>query len=179
MQVELRKDLNWIDDTYPLTIKSSGLKSSDSQTRPNDTAPYIAGDVVGQSPADNLVFSNVVSATGVMICILGVFLRVDVGAVPSGMTTFRLHLFDTAPTAIADNSPWVLADADREKYLGFITLNAPEDFGGTLWSQTPDANFFCQLASGSNTLYGQLMTVPGYTPTALVVNTVGLNSVVA
>jgi len=151
---------------------SDGDAPSASQTRPNNTTAYAAGDVVGTDAATNMTFSNVVTISGAKILIPCVFLRVDVSAIPAGMGMFKLHLFNAAPTAITDNLAWSLANDDRGKYLGYITLNTPIDVGGTLWSQTPDANYACKLAVGSTTLYGQLETVAAYTPTAQAVKTI-------
>lgn len=145
-------------------------------TRPDNTTAYDAGDVVGTDPATNMTFSNVLMmAEGALFMILSAMLEIDVNAIPSGMNAFRLHLFNVAPTAIADNTAWALADADRSKYLGYISLDAPVDMGGTLWSQTQNINFVGKLAAGSTTLYGMLETVGAYTPSAQTVKKITLN----
>jgi hypothetical protein len=110
-----------------------------------------------------------------MFAILSVLLEIDIASVTSGMTQFKLHLFNAAPTAIADGTAWTLADADRAKYLGPILLDAPTDMGGTLISKTENVNFTAKLAAASTTLYGMLETVGAFTATASAVKVVTLN----
>lgn len=154
---------------------STMVSVSATQTRPNDTTAYAAGDVVGTDAATNLIFSNVLPDNGAGFVILGARLRIDVAAIPSGMTGFRLHLYNAAPTAIADNAAYNLIAADRAKYLGFITISGVRDNGNTLWGQDDGLNITGKLAAGSATLYGVLETIAAYTPTASVVKTVTLN----
>lgn len=159
-------------------VSSDALASFAAMTRPNNATPYTAGDVVGTDVATNMTFSNVVSVAAAMVLITNVLFRIDVAAIPAGMATFKLHLFSSAPTAIIDNAAWTLIDADRAKYLGYILLDTPIDVGGTLFSQTLQANFILKLAAASTSLYGQLQTVGGYTPTAVAVKTISLNTIV-
>ena len=151
-----------------------GKTVSVSQTRPNDTTAYAALDVVGQGPAANIVFSNIVADEGGAFVIFGARLRIDVAAVPAGMSNFRLHLYNAAPTAIADNAAYNLPAADRAKYLGYVEISGLLDIGDTLWAETDNINFTGKLAAASTTLYGILQTVAAYTPTASVVKTVTL-----
>lgn len=161
----------------PAPVQSPGFVSSVSQTRPNDTTAYTALDVVGASPAANMQFTSIGSVAGGHVIITGISLRIDVASVPSGMTTFRLHLFDAAPTAIADNSAMNLIAADRSKYLGFIEIPTPVDLGDTCWSRNDNINFKCKLASASTDLYGVLQTVSGFTPSSQTVKTVRISGV--
>lgn len=154
---------------------AEGTVISATQTRPNNTTAYTAGDVVGQDAAANIEFTNVMVAAGDRFVIFNASLRIDVGAIPAGMSSFRLHLYNAAPTAITDNLAYNLIAADRAKYLGFITIPAPIDAGDTLWAQVSDVNFVGKLADASTTLYAVLQTVGAYTPTALTVKTVTLN----
>lgn len=156
---------------------SIGYAPSASQTRPNNTTAYANNDVVGEDPAANLTFSNVLGNAGGGFIIYGVTLRVDVAAVPAGMQEFRLHLYSSAPTAIADNTAFDLPSGDRAKYLGYITLDEVKDLGSTLivqQSANVPRTFSGKLASASTSLYGILETVYGYTPTASAVKTVTL-----
>ena len=161
-------------DQSPVAVTSTGFESSASQTRPANTTAYTAGDVVGTDVATNLTFANIGSVAGGCFEILRVSLRVDVTAVPSGMSTFKLHLFNAAPTAITDNLAFNLISADRSKYLGYITIYQPEDFGDTLWGQDDKVLFKGKLAAASTTLYGVLQTSAGYTPTSGAVKTVAI-----
>jgi hypothetical protein len=163
--------------TVQLTGSITGKETSANFTRPNDTNDYLALDVVGSSPGANLTFSNVLANAGGTFAILSAKLRIDVSAVPSGMSGFRLHLYNAAPTAIADNDPYNLPAADRAKYLGYITLSNPSDLGDTLCGQDEGVNFVRKLAEGSTTLYGILQTIGAYTPTAQSVKTITLETV--
>ena len=158
-----------------LTGSLTGQVTSASQTRPNDTTAYTALDVVGQNPAANLTFANVLPDAGGTFVILGARLRIDAAAIPAGMTTFRLHLYSEAPTAIADNAAYNLPAADRAKYLGYVTIGNILDIGDTLYLQSDNINVTGKLAAASTSLFGILQTVGAYTPTASVVKTITLN----
>lgn len=148
---------------------------SASSTRPDNTDAYIAGDVVGTSPATNISFSGVSSVAGGSVVLQSISLRIDVAAIPAGMSTFRLHLYNADPTAIADSAAYNLPSGDRTKYLGFIEVDTPIDLGDTLWVQKDNIGMLINLATGSTSLYGMLETRGGYTPTALVAKTLALH----
>ena len=152
-----------------------GKTVSASQTRPNNTTAYDALDVVGQDPAANMAFSNVIADEGGAFVIFGARLRIDAAAIPAGMSNFRLHLYNAAPTAIADNAAYNLPSGDRAKYLGYVEISGVLDIGDTLWAQATGVNFVGQLAAGSTSLYGILQTVSAFAPTAQTVKTVILN----
>jgi hypothetical protein len=163
------------------TVQGIGYQASTSETRPNDTAPYGALDVVGASPAANLVFANIGPAGGGKIMIVNASLEVAVSAIPAGMIGFRLHLFNAAPTAQADNAAFDLPSGDRTKYLGFVELPAPLDLGATLWSECESMNLPVRkqitlpaVAAGS--VWGILQTLGANTPTAQAVKKVTLHS---
>jgi len=153
----------------------SGRMVSASVTRPDNTTAYAAGDVINAATAANLEFSAVSEDKGDVFAVLSASLRVDVAAVPAGCTGFRLHLYNAAPTAIADNAAYNLPSGDRAKYLGYITFPAPIDLGATIWSQDDGINFVRKLASDSAKLYGMLETIGAYTPSSQDVFTVTLD----
>ena len=157
-----------------LTGSLTGAVVSASSTRPNDTTAYTALDVVGENPAANLIFNNVLSNAGGTFIITGARLRIDAAAQPSGMSSFRLHLYNAAPTAIVDNAAYNLPAADRAKYLGSILLSSLGDFGDTLYYQEDNVNLELKLAADSTTLYGILQTVGAFTLTAQTVKTITL-----
>jgi hypothetical protein len=171
------ENLNPIDATNPLNISGGATQVSASQTRPNNGDAYTAGDVVGTNAATNLTFSSVSNVSGGHIIITGATLEIDVNAVPTGMSSFRLHLYSSAPTAIADNTAYNLPSADRSKYLGYIEFPTPVDLGDTLWAQVENVNMKRKLASASTTLYGMLETRGAYTPSAECVKKVTINVV--
>ena len=159
-----------------LNVSSNHYDTSDTITRPDDTTAYAALDVVGEGTAANLVFENA-GPSGGQVIINSVSLRIDAAALPTTISTFRLHLYNAAPTAIADNAAFNLIAADRAKYLGYVDISSPIDVGDTLWSQDNGIGTIVKLAANSTTLYGVLQTVAAYTPTALVVKTVTLHNV--
>lgn len=151
---------------------ADGVTVSASATRPSDTTAYAALDVVGENPATAMSFVNVLTA-GEAYIITGAKLRIDINAVPAGMLGFRLHLYDAAPTAIADNAAYNLPSGDRTKYMGYVDFPTPDDLGDTLWSQSSNT-LSGKLAAGSTTLYGILQTIGAYTPAASTVHSVTL-----
>lgn len=90
---------------------------------------HTAKDVVGGA----VTFTGLgTSGKSLMIC----------GATFSIATTtpvasnFRLHLFNAAPTVIADDAAFTLASADIGKYLGWIDLGTAFDLDSTAqWNQ--------------------------------------------
>ena len=156
-------------------VTGSSLTSNPSatQTRPNNATPYTAGDVVGQDAAANMTFTTTLAAASGFI-VVGASLEIDVAAIPSGMAGYRLHLYNAAPTAIADNAAYNLPSGDRAKYLGYVTFTTPVDLVDTLWAMDDGARLAGKLAAASVTLTGILETLGAYTPTASTVKTIEL-----
>jgi hypothetical protein len=100
-------------------------------TRPNDTNNYTAGDVIGDgvSGSANLELPNA-GNIGSLMQILSASVTINRTSLPTGMTSLRLHLWESAPAAIADNAPFAAASADRAKYRGSIPLSTPTVIGG-------------------------------------------------
>lgn len=140
-------------------------------TRPADTTAYAAGDVVGISTSAGgavLTFTNAGPESDHLV-LTDASLMVNLSAVPAGMTSFRLHLYASAPASnLADNDAWDLAAADRSAYLGFIDIGSPADFGSTLWCEVNGVNKRILMADGASsmvtTLWGYLVTNGAYTP---------------
>lgn len=167
------KSFKPIDESNPLPVGGNTASVSSSHTRPDDTTAYSAGDVVGTNPATNLIFSNVNSSSGKTVIITGVSLEVDVASVPAGMSSFRLHLYTSAPTAIVDNASYNLPSGDRAKYSGPIDIDTPIDEGDTLFVRMNNVNF--QITPAVQTIYGMLETRGAYTPTAQAVKKVTIH----
>lgn len=144
--------------------KSQCGNPSTTITRPDNTTAYTAGDVFGTSPATNITFTDVLLEEGQHFYIVGARLLYNNNAVISGMSSFTLHLYDSAPTAIEDNSAWTLVSADKDKYLGSIEIDVPTDVGDVIVSHKDNINIKRKLASSSTTIYGQLETDGGFTP---------------
>lgn len=141
-------------------------KSQPTVTRPANTTAYTAGDVVGATAAA-ITFPDMASTIGRDIIITSASLRIDVSAIPAGMTSFRLHLYSaTPPSALADNAAWDLPSGDRASYLGYIDLGSPADMGSTLYCQVDSINKQIRLASSETAVYGYLVTNGAFTPAA-------------
>jgi hypothetical protein len=161
-----------VSSTNPVAATSYGDTIEVQTTRPSNTTAYTALDVVGTDAATNMEFASVIPVAGNCI-ITGAYMRVRTASVPSGMTSFRLHLYSSAPTAITDNLAFNIIDADRSKYLGFIELDTPVDIGDNiLWTQKENINMVRKLASTS--IFGVLQTVTGFTPTSACIKDIGL-----
>lgn len=164
-----------------------------SFARPANTTAYTAADVIGA--ADTVTAANAGSAVlsfsgaGRLACdvfITTATLQIDLAAVPSGMTSFRLHLYASAPTAILDNAAWALSSAnDKSFYLGYIDLGTPAVIGSVLFVQTDGINKQLSYLGGYSPsggyvgLYGELVTNGGYTPASGTTYTVTLNTTLA
>jgi hypothetical protein len=145
-----------------------------STTRPNDAVPYSAGDVIGTSTSTTAAMKLTgIGPTGGVIRITGSRHEIDVTAIPSGMTSFRLHLYSAdPPSALVDNAPWDLAVGDRPYYLGYVDLGSPVDTGSTLYVQQTGLDYDFDLTTPD--LWCYHVTNGGYTPTALAVKTTKL-----
>lgn len=141
-------------------------------TRPANITAYTANDVVG-----GVITFPEMGPSGQNIMLTSASLQINVTSVPSGMTTFRLHLYDATPTsALADNAAFDVPVGDQSNYLGYLELGTPVDLGSTLYTAIDAVNRQRKLAD--ETLYGYLVTVGGFTPaTNSEVYRVGLRSV--
>lgn len=144
--------------------KDSAVVSAEV-TRPADTNIYTAGDVVSTSAGSILTFSNATKLSGSNVVIVNGTIRIDIASVPAGMDEFRLHLYSSAPTAIADNAAFNLPSADRSKYLGYISISSANDFGDTVYIQSINTNKIVKLVDCPD-LYGILQVVDAYTPSS-------------
>lgn len=154
---------------------SSGYSSQITVTRPANTTAYSDGDIVGATAAA-ITFTNLGPASG-FISLNDADLRIDLAAVPAGMTSFRLHLYNaTPPSALADNASWDLPSGDRASYLGYVDLGSPIDVGSTLFVQTGGTGAKNIAMGVTASLFGYLVTNTGYTPTSAATLTIRLNS---
>jgi hypothetical protein len=147
-------------------------------TRPANTTPaYDANDVVGATAAV-WKFNNIGPAGG-RVGLVGWSLRDDVSAVPAGMTSFRLHLYDRTPaSALADKAAFDLVSTDLG-YQGYIDLGSPADLGSSLYVQNDQQWKAIQLRAGCSDLWGYLVTAGTYTPASAEVLTIALHSLTA
>lgn len=154
-----------IDQTTPGTTNlvaaaPASYSAAVTVTRPANTTAYSANDVVGGA----ITFPTI-GPSGGHVNLSGFAVRMDIAAVPSGMTSFRLHLYNvTPPSALADNAPWDIPSGDRSAYLGYLDLGTMTDFGSTLFAQNDQFVKKVKLTAASTTLYGYLVTAGAYTP---------------
>jgi hypothetical protein len=168
--------MKWIEGAY---VKSPSGSSLATITRPDDdTTAYDAGDVVGTIPATNIEFENAMPVSGEHYYITGLKLKIVKSSIPAGMTSFTLHLFSSAPTAIADNTAWTLKAVDADKYLGSIKI-VPEDKGEVLIKWEDSVNMKRKLISGASSVFAQLVTDAGWAPTSEDVIELQLETIVA
>jgi hypothetical protein len=148
------------------------MKSTVTFARPANTDAYLAGDVVGGV----LYFRDVSQIASAEVLITSTGLRVDLTAVTSGMTSFRLQCYrETPPSALADNAPWDLPAGDRSVYAGYIDLGSPADVGSTLYVQADQVNKHLKLTETG--IYAYLTTIGAYTPASATVMSVDLHAV--
>lgn len=153
--------------------------SSVSVTRPANTSAYAPNDVIGAATDSSaaLEFENIGRLGGSPILLTTVQLEVDIGSIPSGMTSFRLHLYSAMPpSALGDNAAFDIPSGDRASYLGYVDLGTPVDLGSTLFIETNQYNKQIVVPSGGS-LFGYLVTAGGYTPSSANVFKITLHSV--
>lgn len=127
----------------------------------NAASAHLANDVVGASAAA-LTFANLCPAAGREVIFTSTRLRYDIAAIPSGMTSFRLYLYNvTPPSALADDAPFDLPSGDRASFLGYVDLGSPVDLGSTLYVETNGNQK--QVTCASTSVFGYLVTNGAYT----------------
>lgn len=157
-------------------IRGRAYTPSIAFNRPNDTNNYTAGDVIGSATTANHEMP-LAGAAGSLIQIISASVLLDRTSVPTGMTTLRLHLWDSQPTAIADNAAFAAASADRSRYRGWIDLPAVSVVGGGfVFSFADYVGRPFRLTTTS--LWCNLVTIAGVTtPAALTEYTIRMNVV--
>lgn len=98
-------------------------KAAATLTRPADTTAYTAKDAVADSTSAPtvLTFSNLARVNAGSGYIVKARLMTNQS---TNTARFRLHLFDTSPTAINDNAAYTLLWANRATRIGYIDLTA-------------------------------------------------------
>jgi hypothetical protein len=160
--------------TTPSETDVPSIPVTVSKTRPNDTITYSIGDVIGDSTSTTAAMQFVgIGTAGGVIRITGSRHEIDVASLPSGLTSFRLHVYSaTPPSAYVDNVAWDLPAGDRPYYLGYVDLGSPVDVGSTLYVQQTGLDYDFVLTTAD--LFAYLVTNGTYTPSALAVKTTTL-----
>ena len=99
---------------------------------------------------------------GIFLSYFEISLNLD--AVPPGMTSFRVYLYPTQPTNIADNNIWTIGSDPVLDPLGFNVSMSLVQGGGRVSGVIRDLNQEFILTSTS--LWGYLVTNGAIVPTA-------------
>lgn len=147
------------------SVQGFAYTSTVNITRPANTTAYAAGDVVGAATAA-LTVSSIGPSGGGEVYLSASLFSINLAAIPSGMTSFQLALYNVnPPSAYADNAVWDLPSGDRASFLGFMPLGTPADLGSTLFVEAFGVNKPITVPSGG-ALYAYLITAGAYTPSA-------------
>jgi hypothetical protein len=148
----------------------SGSKSRVSVefTRPSNTTPYTAGDVVSNSTSATTMmeFTNAVRKGGSGL-VVGAIIATDE---PSVTARYRLHLYrESTVTLAADNAPFIDLYADQGKKLGsfdFAAMTTPANATGDAVSRSQNFALAVPVRAvgESSSLFGVLEVLDGPTP---------------
>lgn len=140
-------------------------------TRPNDAAPYIAGDVVSNSTSASTIqnIPNFARTTGGTGYITGLRIVTDKKSITPRI---RVHFYNTNTATVAvDNAPQIEKYADISKYLGFLdlpTMTTATDVTNSDCSQAQDMTLRHPfLTADTRSIYFILTTLDAFTPSAL------------
>lgn len=152
-------------------VASNSVLSSATVTRPSDTTAYAAKDAIGPTVAAVIEFAGMARANGGTGTIVKARLMTNQS---TNTAQFRLHLFHTAPTPIADNSPYTLLAANQANRVGMIdfpacsTEGTGSDAAASMRPSSdgsyPPPNLWYKTASADTKLYGILETLTAFTP---------------
>jgi hypothetical protein len=167
-------------DNGGVPVDGKAYRSVVSFARPNNASGYTAGDVVGSADSAIHTLSGI-GPSGGFAFVQSISMTINASAVPAGMAAFRVHLYSSSPTAIADNAVFDLASGEASAYMGHIDLSAPQDLGSVLYTQADYPGRLIKLASGSTSLFAEIETRGAYTPGSgtvygLRVSTIGIAS---
>lgn len=152
-------------------VASNSVLSSATVTRPANTDAYAAKDVISTAVGAVIEFSGMARANGGTGTIVKARLMTNQS---TNTASYRLHLFHTQPTAIADNSPYAMLDANKANRVGMIDFPAAategtgSDAAATMRPSSdgsyPPPNLWYKCAANDTKLYGILETVGAFTP---------------
>ena len=164
-------------DLRPLVVGADGalfvvgnlVRVSAEFTRPGDTAPYGAGDIVSNSTSATtlLTLTNALRVAGGSGYIVRASLTTDKKSITPRI---RVHLFNASdPTVAADNANHKELYADASKRLGFFdlpTMATAADASSSDMSRAMDntVRHAVVAAAGSRNLYALLETLDAFTP---------------
>jgi hypothetical protein len=156
------------DNTSSLTVDGKAYRSTVTFNRPSNTTAYTAGDVIGATGGSAIHTLTTAGPSGGYVLIQSIAMATHDTSVPAGMASFRIHFYNASPTAIADNAPFDLLTADHGKYLGYVDLPAPQDFGSSIYTQTDYPGRLVKLAASSTSLFIEIETKGAFTPASAI-----------
>lgn len=162
-------------DGASITVDGKAYRTTFTITRPSNTTAYTAGDVVGDINGSAIISFTAAGPVGGFVIIQSVSLIFSDNVVPAGMSGFRVHLYSTSPTAIADNAVFDLSSGERASYMGYVDLSAPQDLGSSLYTQMDYSGRLVKLAAASNTIFAEIETRGAYTPVSASTLTLRMN----
>ena len=164
-----------VGSTQKVIIEFSTISNKTSITRPADTSPYAAGDVMSDGTGDNhLTFLNAVQK-GALSGAIGTA-RIISSANKATKPDIELWLFRVNPATRADNLTFNITDAEHEEVIGiidFAVLNWKVGHPGAdaVGSSSCEAqNIGLVFRGGKSTtiadtnIYGQLVVRNAYVP---------------
>lgn len=152
-------------------VSSNSVVSSATITRPADTTAYAAKDVISTAVGAVIEFTGMARANAGTGTIVRARLMTSQ---KTNVALYRLHLFHTAPTVIADNSPYTLLYANAANRIGsidFPALSTEDATNSTAaagmrpsydGSYAPP-NLWYKCKSDGTSLYGILETLSAFT----------------
>ena len=156
------------DSNGSLTVDGKAYRSTVTFVRPSNATAYTAGDVIGATAGSAIHTLTTAGPSGGYILIQSIAMATHDTSVPAGMASFRIHFYNASPTAIADNAAFDLLTADHGKYLGYVDLPAPQDFGSSIYTQSDYSGRLVKLATGSTSLFIEIETKGAFTPASAV-----------
>ena len=161
-----------ISDAQPVPTKGAKTSVSATNARPADANAYSAKDAIAEATSGATVwtFSNVARVAGGGGYIVKAQILTDQ---TTNTETFRLHLFNAAPTALQDNAQCTAPlFANASSYIGTINFPAckTEGTGATAAyaNLTPNTSSgdvpMAFVTNADANLYGLLETPNGFTP---------------
>ena len=148
-----------------IQVKGKLISSDINLTRPANVTAYTALDAVSDSTSAPtvLTFANIVTTAGDTGYITKALIVTDQS---TNIARFKLHLFNTAPTAINDNAAQTILYANRATYIGYISWNAcgTEGTGSDCAYSLADTLRLAFTSGATTSLFGLLETLDGFTP---------------
>jgi hypothetical protein len=151
-------------DQSAVSIKTGMGHVSQEITRPADTTPYAANDVVGPTTTPAVgVLADMFSENGGTGYICKVKLTTNQAA---NTASYRIYFYNAAPTAIADNAVSSVLYADDAKTIGYVDIaNTAQEGSGSdaavgLWT----GQLAAKAAAADNDLYYVIITKTAFTP---------------